>query len=325
MTTAPSASLSCAAASRGFYYAAPGGNDNTSIQMTTDQDGWAVLGHNILATTDGHDWNVQARSPEPLIFVDAVDRTHAWVVGASSMLGTTDGYSWHRLGEPPAPLLMVHFTSASTGWGVAKGALYETVDGGRSWMLERAPCTERVCFTNSSNGWIGARNRVFQTSDAGLHWREVLAAPDAQRWHASDLQCTTGNDAWVYMTGEGAASGSMAHTAYHCTPTGNCTEVAVPGSYPGPMSAIDDHTAAFVGYTPPATISMDLAFATDDGRRLSNALPIPGPAQLGFPGGASFRDESLGWVVATLNTREAILVTADGGETWRDQYHQPNR
>ena len=134
----------------------------------------------------------------------------------------------------------------------------------------------------------------------------------------------------------GRASGShVGYAAYRGTAGGQWTPVmkepqAGPatvqapagGSSPGPMSAVGTDSALFVSFTPLATPpgGLNLREATDGGRRLGPARPLPG---LFRATAMSFLSPDVGWVIgakAGSSPVDAILATADGGQTWQEQY-----
>ena len=108
------------------------------------------------------------------------------------------------------------------------------------------------------------------------------------------------------------------------------SEIKAPdsGSYPGPISAINGDSAAFITFTPPASPNpVNLVLATAGGRTLGPAHPI---GALTSPSGASFLSATAGWVLGTkaptapgAPSVAAILATADGGATWAEQFSRP--
>ncbi len=93
-----------------------------------------------------------------------------------------------------------------------------------------------------------------------------------------------------------------------------------PGSYPGPVSAIDPGTAVFVGYTPP------LGY----GRRRSCSRPTTATpsarratvAAINEPMAAAFLSPDQGWVVGENLKTNAFDIesTSNAGRTWTTQY-----
>ncbi|MNC93387.1 hypothetical protein D3C83_100040 [compost metagenome] len=63
--------------------------------------------------------------------------------------------------------------------------------------------------------------------------------------------------------------------------------------------------------------------ATDNGRLLSQPRSIPG---LTRPLAAAFLSADAGWVLGTKSgdtPADVILATADGGQTWQEQFSRP--
>ena len=153
---------------------------------------------------------------------------------------------------------------------------------------------------------------------------------------AADLQCSPGDVAWVLFDGYGAAMNNSPYLGSRCE-RGECVPVVKqnffppevagidgPGSEPGPFSVIDDHTAVFVGNTPPVDQPMTMMLLTDDGLGHGPRLTIPdgGPEQASAHA-VSFTSRDSGWVVDSVLDRSFhILATADGGKTWTKQFER---
>jgi hypothetical protein len=93
-----------------------------------------------------------------------------------------------------------------------------------------------------------------------------------------------------------------------------------PGSYPGPFSAINSGTAAFVGYTPPVGYGVaPLEMVSDRGHVLTRAGNV---ATINEPFAAAFLSSARGWVAGeNLRTHVfSIQVTTNSGRTWATQY-----
>lgn len=313
------------------------------IQMVSDRRGYAVMGHTIVGTTDGRTWQVRYRAPEDLEFVDAVDATHVWAVGARSLFASTDGGVHWTVSPRTPPLTRVHFTGDRQGWAVADSVLLRTDDGGRSWRRTTTPCpVDRTCFAGAQHGWIATPGAVYETNDAGAHWTQRLTVRDANDptvggGVAGDLQCTAGGSAWVLFEGYGAAAGNAPYIGYRCA-NGACVAVVKqnyfpppiagidgPGSYPGPFSVVDDHTAVFVGNTPPVEQPMTMMLVTDDGRGHGPRLTVPdGTAQEGGARAVSFTSREVGWILDTVGISVFhILARTNGGRSWTQQFSAP--
>jgi hypothetical protein len=93
-----------------------------------------------------------------------------------------------------------------------------------------------------------------------------------------------------------------------------------PGSYPGPFSAIDSGTAAFVGYLPPIGDGVaPLEMVSGRGYTPTREGNV---AAINVPFAAAFLSSARGWVLGeNLRTRVfSIEATTDSGRTWATQY-----
>jgi hypothetical protein len=201
------------------------------------------------------------------------------------------------------------------------------------------PCgAEAVCFTAQDDGWVAAGNRIARSTNGGDTWTPVFTVPgdeQANGWTPLALQCTKPGVVWTIFGAHNAAAGHSPYVAYRGTADGQWTavmkepmtapqQIAAPagGSYPGPISALGPDSAAFVTFTPPADPNpVGLVIATDNGRHLGPQKPIPG---LISPAAAAFLSAQAGWAIGgKLNGPDVILATADGGQTWQEQYARP--
>jgi hypothetical protein len=310
------------------------------IQMVSDRRGFAAVGNTVLATRDGQRWDPIENTTFQLRFLDATDRDHVWIVTRSSLVLTSDGgKNWRAVGLPAEPLTTVHFIDARTGWAIAGGRLFRSDDGGEHWRRVNAPCAlDQVCFDRAMHGWLAGGNRVYRTDDAGATWSLVLRVPD---WDpeagVADLQCAHDHSAWMLFGGSGAASGNQNYVAYRCPSDGGCrgvvrqlyfptpavTSLQGPGSYPGPFSIIDSHTAVFVGYTPAFDQPVTMMFARDTGSHSARfRVPVATHPQAAAALATSFRSTRLGWIVVDNGRTPEIVATRDGGHTWTVQYRR---
>jgi len=310
--------------------------------MVSSTRGYAAIGRTVVGTTDGRHWTILYRASAPLSFVDAVDVVHVWATGANILVASTDG-GRHWTVEPPrhpSPQ-KPHFVSANLGWAVANGSMLRSSDGGRSWAAQHSPCpVDGTCFDSAQHGWVATHNSAYVTNDDGAHWSLALHSRDANAAYgvALDIQCTSANSGWVLFGGGNGAAGHEAYVGYRCPAAGTCAIVVHnnftaraipgtdgPGTSPGPFSVIDDHTAAFVGYTGPVSPPISIMIVGDDGRTRGAVHPVndPSPPPPASPAGVSFVSTSAGWLVASTDTRADILATTDGGKTWTVQYRAP--
>ena len=317
------------------------------LQMVGPTKGFGVGKGTILVTDDGHTWTPRYSGGASFLAVDAVDADHAWAVGDRALYATVDGGKhWPGVGSPDdgTVLRQVHFVDEHFGWGVGRnGKLYRSGDGGHTWGDLMPPCgAEAVCFTAQEDGWVAAGNRIARSTNGGDTWTPVFAASgdsDVNGWHPQALQCAKGGVVWALFTGDNAAASHSPYVIYRGTADGQWTAVMKEGmtapkeiqarreggSYPGPISALNTDSAAFVLFTPPLSPNpVSVVIGTSGGATFGPDRPIP---PLSSPTAASFLSATAGWVLGTkmgTPSADAILATADGGQTWQEQYSRPN-
>jgi photosystem II stability/assembly factor-like uncharacterized protein len=313
--------------------------------MVSAQKGFAVDDTTIVVTDDGRMWSRRYSGADKMVSVDAADADHAWAVGQQVILATSDGgRTWRPVGEPAqGSLRAVDFIDAKTGWGVTATHVFRSDDGGTTWRGVDPPCGgESVCFAGPDDGWAGAGPRVYRSTDGGGSWQLAFTVPTdgvdspfrAESVHAGQMACARSGVVWVYFTAAGSGS-HVGYAAYRGTATGQWTPVlkepeAGPrtvqapagGSNPAPMCGLGADSALFVMYTPLGTPAnrLGLREATGGGRSLGPARPITG---IFSALAISFVSPQLGWVIGAKpgsSAVDAILATADGGQTWQEQY-----
>ena len=311
-----------------------------AVQMVSTQRGFTVVARTVVGTIDGQHWNPLYRAAQYLSFVDAVDSVHVWAVGTHSLFTSTDGGGHWLATRTPVSFHMVHFVNPALGWAVGDGSLFESADGGRSWQKTASPCpVDRVCFSDSLHGWVAGRTAAYVTVDAGAHWSRQLDPrdPSFANGFTLDLQCTPTNAAWILIDSDNPGAGSDGYAGYRCPPSGGCRLVVQgllanappdtggPGSTPGPFSVIDEHTAAFVGYTGPVENPTSIMTVADDGRLRGPVYRVvDGPPQQATPQSVSFASRDHGWLVDGQTVGSHILATTDRGRTWTVQYRAPS-
>jgi photosystem II stability/assembly factor-like uncharacterized protein len=308
--------------------------------MVSSAIGYAVIGHQIVGTVDGAHWRPLQVATEDLSYVDAVDANHVWVLGSRSVFSTSDGGRHWKVSAPSqVPLTSVHFIDTQRGWAVSNGAVLQTTTGGQRWDAVPTPCpVDRVCFDDAQHGWLVSRTAAYATADGGAHWSRRLDVRDAGFANASalDSQCTPAHAAWISFDSNNPAAGSDGYAAYRCPPSGACRVVVQnflesappdtggPGTTPGPMSVIDEHAAAFVGFTGPVENPTSVMVVSDDGRARSPVYRVvDGRPMQATPQSVSFVSSDRGWLVDGVIEESHILATTDGGRTWTVQYRAP--
>ncbi len=320
----------------------------------------AGAGRIMATSDGGGSWTRQYTGHANLDQVDFIDRQHGWAAGGDTLLRTTDGGgSWTALAEPcQGELNSVHFVSPTVGYAVAAapgdqaggpytdavgGSLVRTGDGGATWSaVPSAPANpQSACFANADDGYLGTPARIWRTTDGGGHWTLALTEPGAsvnvKTADTPEIQCAGASGLWVLFLGQGAATGHAPYLAYasqdghewHGVLEEQFTESALrpgvklpegPGSYPGPVSAIDPGTAVFVGYTPPLGYGVaPVMLASDNGYSLSKEGDV---GTINEPMAAAFLSRDQGWVVGeNLKTNAfSVEATSNAGRTWTTQY-----
>jgi photosystem II stability/assembly factor-like uncharacterized protein len=320
----------------------------------------AGAGRIMATSDGGGSWTRQYAGPADLDQVDFIDGQHGWAAGGDTLLRTTDGGgSWTALAEPcQGELSSVHFVSPTLGYAVAAapgdqaggaytsavgGSLLRTTDGGSTWTaVTGTPANpQSACFATADDGYLGTPAHIWRTTDGGQHWTLALTEPGASgnptTADSPEIECAGASGLWVLFLGQGAATGHAPYLAYasqdghewHGVLEEQFTETALrpgvklpegPGSYPGPVSAIDPGTAVFVGYTPPLGYGeAPVMLASDNGYALTKEGDV---TAINEPLAAAFLSQDQGWVVGeNLHTNAFdIEATSDAGRSWTTQY-----
>jgi len=294
------------------------------LDLLTPRVGWAVGVHTLLKTVDG-------------------------------------GLHWAQagVGEPTQPLRSVDFVTAARGWGVAGGTplsyagthqvswpfaggtLVQTLDGGRTWAIRpTAGPVDSICF-NGGAGWAAHEATVLRTQDGGRTWRRAMTFPitHSRGWFAS-VRCTGAATAWVLLSGGVGASNQQPYLLYRTSDGGRHWQavlkevyfagsaypslpivVSGPGSYIGPLSAVDRATAYVLGICFPCSLhnSIVMSRVQNGGQTVHYVGAVPGLTSEG-PLAIAFVDASHGWVAGTTGHVTEILATSNGGKTWQRQF-----
>ena len=304
--------------------------DLDQVDFIDGQHGWAAGGGSLLRTTDGGaSWTAL---PEPcqgeLTSVHFVSPALGYAVAAKGSAATA--------GQPSPG---GQYTTA------LGGSLLRTTDGGLTWSpVTSAPADpQSACFGNADDGYLGTPSRIWRTSDGGQHWTLALTEPRASGnpttsgTDTPEIQCAGASGLWVLFLGQGAAMEHEPYLAYstadghawHGVLEQQYTESALrpglrlpegPGSYPGPVSAINAGSAAFVGYTPPAGYGVaPVMLASGNGSALTSEGDV---SAINEPMAAAFLSPDQGWVVGENLKTNAFDVeaTGDAGRTWTTEY-----
>jgi photosystem II stability/assembly factor-like uncharacterized protein len=302
------------------------------VDFTDAEHGWAAGRDALLRTTDGGASWTALKEPcqGDLTSVHFVSPALGYAVAAAP---GSDAASAAASGT---------FTSA------LGGSLVRTTDGGATWTaVTGAPANpQSACFASAADGYLGTPGRIWRSTDGGQRWTLALTEPapsaNPKTGDTPEIECAGSSGLWVLFLGQGAALGHAPYLAY-ATEDGRrwdgvfeegYIESALrpglklpdgPGSYPGPFSAIDSGTAAFVGYTPPlgyGAAPVMLAAVPGQGPAGNGLTSEGNVAAINEPYGVSFLSRSQGWVVGENLKTDAfdIEATTDSGRTWATQY-----
>jgi photosystem II stability/assembly factor-like uncharacterized protein len=336
----------------------PDGPDlSVSLTFVDQQHGWAV-GNQQVETEDGYEWlpviratsdggatwNAQdlgAADGLTLSSAAFVDQDHGWVVGnkpgaddwpQSVLLTTTDGgatWSSSDLAASSGPVYRdITFADLDHGWAVGFDqrntgtcSILASTDGGATWHEQYSDGPGSfglgsVAFADPSHGWaVGSQWGAFDpegillaTTDGGATWEAQTTGPGKQiALHdvavADETHClVAGTAGTVLSTSDGGATwrefgsagaGRRAHL------------LSVSFSDPDHGWAVGAHARG---------ADAGVIFATSDGGATWSAQD-PGTG-VGSLDCVDFPDRQHGWAVGRGG---AILTTADGGDSWRQQ------
>ncbi len=145
-----------------------------------------------ISVAQNWNWISPTFTGQSLNAVTFLDSLHGWAVGDfGTILRTTDGGStWSRQNCPnswltiyPGHLRQVSFTNLNHGWASGdSGMLIRTTNGGANWTaiytffgdLTRTNIN-RLQFVDDSTGWIIADDNLQQSTDGGITWNEVVS------------------------------------------------------------------------------------------------------------------------------------------------------
>jgi len=299
--------------------------DLNQVDFVDGDHGWAAGGGTLLRTADGGaTWTALAEPCQgELSSVHFVSPAVGYAVAAAPSGSLSPGGPY----------------TTATG-----GTLLRTGDGGATWSaVTSAPANpQSACFANADDGYLGTPGRIWRTTDGGGHWTLALTEPASSGNPTTpadtpEIQCAGATGLWALFLGQGAATGHAPYLAYasqdgrqwHGVLEEQFTESALrpgvklpegPGSYPGPVSAINAGTAVFVGYTPPLGYGVaPVMLASDNGRALTKEGDV---GTIDEPLAAAFLSQDQGWVVGENLKTSAFSVeaTSDAGRSWTAQY-----
>jgi photosystem II stability/assembly factor-like uncharacterized protein len=264
--------------------------------------------------------------------------------------GSSACQGWGPVSTANAAQPPIKMMTPLIGW--ADGAL-RSEDGGAhwknmtpSWFVSDAPSLPGETsveppgysefFLDSNRAWIARtygsatvcsdRIQTFNTSDGGRTWVQVGSIPLAQSRVAirTQLDFVDPNDGWLI---EDSAANALGRSIYFTTDGGTdwnlisgnagvCDSVAFTSANNGWSSCTDGNNSALG--------DAELLVSRDGGRSWTTQY-LPSP-----PGGCScstdvplFTDRDHGFAIVLGNANYGLLMTTDGGQTWRSAVGVP--
>lgn len=245
------------------------------------------------------------------------------LVGLSGggVLATSDrGRTWTALDTEGPSFRALSYPAAGRAYGLTgDNILWTSGDGGRTWTRVRAfvPSTPAFSlgldFTGADTGWVAVGASLNTTSDGGAHWSS-RPAPCAKGFSAGPMDAAHG-----YLICAGQPSAGAQEKALYSSADGGATWGRISGAmfrggppagglpaygYAGDLVFVSPQ----VGYL---TEERGGLFRTDDGGRTFHRVLEEDSAS------------EMAWLSATaayLPLPRALLVTDDGGTTWRQLY-----
>lgn len=330
-------------------------NDSTlrSVFFTDYDFGWAVGDKGtILKTEDGGRTWSSISSPRDVIWTQVyfADAETGWVAGGhyrgpldrsvGVLIKTEDGgRSWKNISQSGISLIkQIRFDDRQRGWMLCDSnplypsGLLMTSDGGQSWRQPKAAIRTKEKLKSLDPFRDGVENSLAITESGKLitgSGRIASTVPHPHADHVIALGKTPQNFISPDSIPENSGSESSDFKASHSSQAvcfgqsqlltwsdSKWSECQLPGflSQTCWKAKCQLGSKIWIGGSPGSTI----AYSSDGGttwqfRRTGQQLPIEG---------IFFVDEHRGWAVGALGR---ILVTKDGGVTWRTQRNPESR
>jgi photosystem II stability/assembly factor-like uncharacterized protein len=329
-----------------------------SIYFIDSMHGWvgglAGSGQNVIfATSDGGaTWTKQYSGGEGSVEeLNFVSQRIGWAAAQTqgnkpgfTLLHTTDaGKTWFSIYSATERLSSIEFLDADIGRAIAgefEPQLVETTDGGRTWtQLPGLTKPTSVCFDDFDSGWAAGDSKVFHTTDGGRSWTLTFEAPadleggpTGSGLGAGPVWCAGRDVVWALFL-DGTASSQTGYVLYRTLDgtqwdpvmSYGFPQLQVPehGAKPGPFAVAGEGSAYFLPTCSPCNQGhVDIEKTEDNGRTWQSPGSIPVDD---FADVIACPDVSHCWMagqqsVETGALRAVILATADGGQTWTQQY-----
>ena len=315
----------------------------TDVYFADATHGWATGYDNVkneavlLRTADGgRSWQTKRPSQAGAYSVNALTRASGgglWVAGSEgwdgSLIATSadSGVKWSYRSVPTLEYLLgIDAATKTTGFAAGTGGvLLRTTDAGKTWKaVATAPHGDLfgLDFTSAANGWvlvndaISTAGSVQRTIDGGVTWTPQVTVPGSLLYSVDSV----GQDLWV-AGGDPAGGGLLAGQRVSAdgvllhSPDGGATWETQWGGGAADLRLSDvDMLNADVGWAvgDGSAAQKSLILHTADGGRAWSAQD---PGAITFDLAAVHAvSAQTAWVVGD---GEQILVTTDGGATWR--------
>lgn len=310
-----------------------------AYQFSSDLDGWLVLRAGIgpqapagiYRTTDaGRTWQplpvpVAAPSAAWLHFFDA-GRGFLLLVrdesaGRASLYATADGGGSWELRTLPAAQRgeeSLSFADPEDGFevfrpaGAARSVVFRTADGGRTWSqpamagLGSGSTVVGPTFVDATRGFalVGSRQetRLFRTGDGGEQWEPAVTLSGFGAPSAAPTVFAFDSTVLVPLGGTLAVShdGGESFGQFRPMPAGAGTE--------GSLSCTDSLHCR---------VAFDLTYAATDDGGTTWRTTLPRLAAHQLIAEVQAVDPRTSWAVTVGGDGQAMVVTTDGGVSWR--------
>jgi photosystem II stability/assembly factor-like uncharacterized protein len=324
----------------------PTGAAPTAVRFIDPLRGWIGTDDGILWTKDGGTtWDRQLTAGS-ITRIWAYDQAHAWALaGLSALYRTQDGSHWTPVVPLPFPLIVdldVFSPDLVFAIGVAPtpdgpaparriGNVMRSEDGGATWQVVGTHTMWSVCFDTPTDGIGAEAKQLFRTGDGGRSWFPIatLAINDDGPYWYPTVACPNGTNVRLQVTEPNAAAGHAPYLVYRTTDAGRTwtlefreaytlgttTPPNTPqlGTLPSMFGAFAGGRTWFITCTP-ALDTQEFLMLGPTGETLARGpMPIPGCARSG-----QVIDQT--HVVAISGGSASVMVTDNGGATWRAIY-----
>jgi len=309
--------------------------------------GWALVHERLLLTEDGGGhWRDITPAAGSALSAAFLDPQQAWVVsrtdrsaGLVVSLTGDGGLTWQTNPLPLARNDAASIASVSidpldlraawlvikhqTGSSFSQGSLFFTDDGGNTWQERSLPLGDAVNFLDERRGWVAGGpggDLLYRTQDGGHTWHRQDLATRAGERLSIGLPYFIDEQSGVLPVGIRSISGSKL-TLYRSDDGGLNWSPA----YSMPAAASFASTGALSGL---------LEVAMGEGERILEDILAPDVLPQGVIS-LNFLDHQRGWAVTQVGVCEGnkhspfdevleceqiwkLLITDDGGSTWRE-------